>query len=122
MKILEPDKFSKEETPIQSSMIKKRNPKILQAFRLTNENLKRLSDAKETLSTTKKRIIYKTWILEELIRNYLPLLIKDAEKQQEKIEAEQEQIRQDIKKLAEGYDPTDIERLVAEVLEVRNMV
>lgn len=96
----------------------KRNPKILQAFRLTNENLKRLSDAKETLSATKKRIIYKTWILEELIRNYLPLLIKDAEKQQEKIEAEQEQIRQGIKKLAEGYDPTDIERLVAEVLEV----
>ena len=48
--------------------------------------------------------------------------MEDAEKQQEKIEAEKEQIRQDIKKLAEGYDPTDIERLVAEVLEVRNMV
>jgi putative lipase involved disintegration of autophagic bodies len=77
----------------------------------------RLENAKKRLTIIKEKFVAETWIVEELVENYLPLLMQDAEKGQLKKEKAEKEIKQNLKELEKVLDPKGLRNLMSKVLE-----
>ena len=99
-------------------MIKKQKElKVPRTMRLYPVTHNRLENAKKRLTIIKEKFVAETWIVEELVENYLPLLMQDAEKGQLKKEKAEKEIKQNLKELEKVLDPKGLRNLMSKVLE-----
>ena len=92
--------------------------KVPRTMRLYPVTHSRLENAKKRLTIIKEKFVAETWIVEELVENYLPLLMQDAEKGQLEKEKAEKEIRQNLKELEKVLDPKGLRNLMSKVLEV----